>query len=118
MLERARGGTRALQVADDIVATPTGSLDVAHEVRRMLREGCPSGLYHVVNTGRASLWELMNEVVTSLGLDVTVEKASYKDFSSIGRKNTCTPIRSARLPALRPWQDAVREYCRVLKEEG
>ncbi len=117
MLQKAREGASVLKIADDIIASPTYNLDVARELRRMIETRVPPGVYHVVNSGRASLWELMREVVSGLGLAVRVEKGSYKDFPSAGRKNTCTPLRSVKLPALRPWQEAVGEYCRRLKEK-
>ena len=109
MLRRIADGQKQLRIADDIIASPTYNLDVALRLSRMLQEEVPPGLYHVVNEGRASLWELMREVSGRLGLDVSVEKASYKDFPSRARKNTCTPLRSVKAEPLRPWREAVRD---------
>ncbi len=116
MLQKIREGAGLLRISGDIIASPTYNLDVAREIKRIIEAGTPPGLYHVVNEGRASLYELMREITALLQLDVKIEKASYKDFPSIGRKNTCTPIRSNKLKPLRPWQEAIREYCGRLKK--
>jgi dTDP-4-dehydrorhamnose reductase len=110
MLARAREG-QDLRVADDIVASPCYSLDVAARVREMLEELPPYGLYHVANQGRASLYELMRTVVAGLGLEVEVTPASYRDFPAVDRKNTCTPLGTIKAGPLRPWQQAVDAYC-------
>ena len=61
-------------------------------VRTLLQEEYPYGLYHLVNEGKASLYDLMKEIVATLEVDVVVEKVSYKDFPTRSRKNTSTPI--------------------------
>jgi dTDP-4-dehydrorhamnose reductase len=114
MLARARGGQRRLDISADIVCSPSYSLDVAERIRTLVAEGAPFGLYHVANDGQASLHELMAEVVARLGLDVEVRPASHRDFPSVGRKNTWSVLRSAKIPPLRPWREAVRDYCAAL----
>jgi dTDP-4-dehydrorhamnose reductase len=116
MLERIKEGQRVLRVSDDIFSSPTYSKDVATEIRRIIESDCPFGIYHIANEGKASLCELMQEIIRNLGLSVKVEKASYKDFPHSGRKNTYTPLKSEKISLLRPWKDAVKEYCSNIKE--
>ncbi|MGD1083274.1 MAG: NAD(P)-dependent oxidoreductase [Verrucomicrobiota bacterium] len=111
MLAKCRAGCRVLRVADDIVSSPTYSRDAAEAIAGILASAPTFGVYHLANQGRASLFELMREVVDNLGLEVEVKRASHKDFPSVGIKNTRTPIQSSKIPALRPWQEAVKEYC-------
>lgn len=118
MLQKIKDGNRVLGMADDIISSPTYSKDVAREVKRILEAEYPFGLYHIANEGKASLYELMNEVVKALKLDVKVEKASFKDFPFVGIKNTCTPLKSEKLSFLRPWREAAREYCCNIKGNG
>lgn len=115
MLERIKQGQKVLRISDDIILSPTYSRDVALQVRKILEGNFEFGLYHVANKGKASLCELMKEIVANLDLDVQVEPASHKDFPCVGLKNTCTPIRSIKLKSLRPWKEAVREYCQRLE---
>lgn len=115
MLERIKQGQVSLKIADDIVSSPTYSRDVAVELLRILNSKSPFGLYHIANQGKASLFELISEIVKCLKLEVRVQKASYKDFPFTCIKNTNTPLKSEKIPGLRPWQEAVREYCTRIK---
>jgi len=116
MLQRVKEGQKVLKISDDIISSPTYSKDVAREVMRIIEAEYPFGTYHIANEGRASLYELMQEIVKDLGLDVKVQKCSYKDFPYLGIKNTCTPLKSEKINSLRPWQEAVKEYCCCIKE--
>ncbi len=116
MLARARQGQKVLRVSADISMSPTYSRDAALCVKRVIEGKRPYGLYHVANEGQASLYELMKEVVKKLKLDVSVEKAAYKDFPYKGVKNTRTPISSVKIAPLRPWKEAVGDYCLRMKE--
>lgn len=114
MLLRIKEGQNVLDISADIVSSPSYSRDVAREIKKIIEETFPFGLYHIANEGIASLYDLMKEIVQNLDLDVEVRKASYKDFSYIGTKNTYTPIRSVKIAHLRPWQESVKEYCSIL----
>jgi dTDP-4-dehydrorhamnose reductase len=116
MLRKVREGEKVLRISADIIGSPTYSLDAAWEVKRILEGGAAYGLYHINNQGKASLYDLMREIVGNLRLDVRVESCSHRDFPCVGVKNTCTPLSSQRLKPLRPWQEAVKEYCRHIRD--
>jgi dTDP-4-dehydrorhamnose reductase len=111
MLARLRGDDSGVRVAADIVSSPSYSLDIASRVRELLQDGAPYGTYHLANEGAASLYELMAEIAANLIPGAVVEKASYRDFPFVGRKNIHTPLRSVRIESLRPWREAVQDYC-------
>lgn len=111
MLQRAKEGQKILRISDDIILSPTYSRDIALEIKRIIENSYQSGLYHISNKGKASLYDLMYEIVENLNIDVKVERASYKDFPYVGIKNTFTPIKSEKIESLRSWEDAVKEYC-------
>jgi len=120
MLQRTKEGARELRVSADVISSPTYSRDVATEAKRIYESGLDYGLYHVANHGTGSLHELIDELVRFLGLDVEVTRASHSEFTGKGVKNLCTPIRSERIPGLRPWRSALSEYCAslVVREEN
>lgn len=113
MLERAARG-ETLSAAHDVIASPTYSVDVATRVRDLLRDTTSAGLYHVANAGRASLHELVSAAVAASGYKAEVRAASHTSFPTIGVKNQRTPLVSTRLPALRPWSEALGAYCRQI----
>ncbi|MBM4149532.1 MAG: NAD(P)-dependent oxidoreductase [Lentisphaerae bacterium] len=118
MLARVRSGQRVLRISDDIVLSPSYSRDIAGRVREMIEAPPPAGVYHVANEGVASLYDLMAEVVARLRLDVAVERASHRDFPSVGLKNLCTPLRSEKHALLRDWRAAVADYCQSIASRG
>jgi len=116
MLDRIKQDATPLRIADDIISSPTYSRDIAQGVRKILEAKKDYGVYHLVNEGQASLCDLMQEIARNLQVDIKIEKASYRDFPYIGMKNIYTPIKSAKIENLRPWKEAVREYCLRIKD--
>jgi len=109
MLARAQAGER-LRIADDVVGSPSYSLDLAAAIRRLILEEAPFGLYHLANEGQASLYDLIAFLVETAGWEATVERASYKEFPSKGVKNAYTAMTSIKAPPLRPWRQAAAAY--------
>jgi dTDP-4-dehydrorhamnose reductase len=111
MINQARTGISP-RVAHDIVCSPSYALDVADAVRAAVVSGRPFGLYHLANAGQASLWELVDEAVRCLGLNLPVLQVSHDVFPSIARKALVTPLGSERMESLRPWREALRASLR------
>jgi dTDP-4-dehydrorhamnose reductase len=115
MLYRINSGASEINIADDIIGTPCYSKDVALSIKNLIESDLEYGLYHVVNDGKGSLYDLMSEISDHMEtLPVIVNRASHKDFSAIGKKNTNTPLKSSKLKPMRHWKDAVKEYCKSL----
>lgn len=112
MLGKIRAGEKRLKIADDILCSPCFSEDVARATYDLIDSGRSSGVYHLANQGTTSLFGLMQAVVEEIGAEVTIEPASYRDFPFVGRKNLRTPLASRKVPALRPWRDALSQYLR------
>ncbi len=117
MLLKVKKGERSLNISSDIVSSPTYSDDVAKEIKMIMEASYPFGIYHIANEGMASLYELMVEIVKNAYPEIVVKEASYKDFPFVGIKNTYTPIKSNKVASLRPWREAVKEYCNNLKAD-
>ncbi|MBF0561759.1 MAG: NAD(P)-dependent oxidoreductase [Alphaproteobacteria bacterium] len=113
MVDLSRGGQNNFKLSTDIVTSPTYSIDVAREVASWLELERPFGLYHVVNHGKGSICDFISYGLGALGFKPTIEPVSHREFPAIGRKNTYTPMAS-RTVRLRPWQDALDEYCQSL----
>ena len=111
MLQRVDNGQEVLRIASDVYSCPTYSLDIAEEIKNMLQNNAPYGLYHLANQGTASLYELMLALKQNLQFKTSVEPASCMDFPSIGSKNLRTPMASEKRQPLRSWQEALSTYC-------
>ncbi|MDP7244126.1 MAG: NAD(P)-dependent oxidoreductase [Flavobacteriales bacterium] len=115
MMLKIKEGNKVIRVVDDIISSPSYSIDIANEAKRIIENSLPYGLYHLVNEGKASLFEIMQEIVENLKLDVKVEKASYNDFPYKGIKNTNTPLTSEKIKPMRSWKEAIKDYTNHLK---
>lgn len=118
MLLKIENGAKVIKVADDIVSSPTYSMDIAYKLLSFLNNDENFGSYHIANKGKASLYEIMKNIIRNLNLDIDVQPASYKDFPFVGIKNTYTPLNSIKTSLLRPWKDALFDYCERLKKKN
>ncbi|MES9898643.1 MAG: NAD(P)-dependent oxidoreductase [Sedimenticola sp.] len=114
MLLRIRSGEKELKVADDIIASPSYSRDIAGQILNLADAGTHSGLYHVVNSGHASLYDLIQAIIEEKRIPVKIGRVSCKVFPSTAVKNTYTPLTTSRIEPLRDWRDAVKDYCTEL----
>lgn len=115
MLNKIKNGEE-IKMADDITCSPSYSLDIAQEVKRILKSSLPYGVYHVVNNGQATLFELMTEAAKILNLNASIKKASFRDFNHLAIKNTDTLLTSEKINTLRPWREALKEYIENLPD--
>jgi dTDP-4-dehydrorhamnose reductase len=108
VLDRARAG-EPLRMVTDQTGSPTSARDLAAGVARMGLERRP-GLYHVVNAGSATPYQLAREVLELAGMDPGVVQETTIDV--LGRpapRPRYSVLASEHLAPLRPWQDAVAE---------
>lgn len=111
MLKRIQNGEKHLKISDNIFASPSYSRDVAERIKKLIYTQSPFGFYHIANEGKASLYELICELVRIIESDVVVEPVPHSTFPSRSLKNIHTPICSEKIAPLRPWQDALMAYC-------
>ncbi|WP_010681172.1 SDR family oxidoreductase [Acetivibrio cellulolyticus] len=116
MLDKALNQGEKLKVSCDVITSPSYSIDIAKAVKEIIENEMPYGLYHLSNQGAASIYDLMKEIFSNLEVEVELEKVSHKSFQSIGIKNTNTPLKSSKIKSLRPWQEAVADYCKYIKD--
>lgn len=120
--------TNVLKVVEDETNSITYAPDLARSTKDLITSARPQGIYHIVNSGYASWYGLATEVFTDLGFNISnVAPAEGVDTTPDGKNITVLPVpgtefprpakRPARivldntkLPTLRPWQEALKEY--------
>ncbi|RKT17062.1 dTDP-4-dehydrorhamnose reductase [Streptomyces sp. 1114.5] len=110
--EVARAGGD-LKVVDNVVMSPTYTVDLATTILDLLHHRADSGVYHVTNEGSTSWYRLCVAALERLGIDAPVTPVEEQFFTSAPRPHH-TPL-TGGLPAFvrrirRPWQDALDEY--------
>ncbi|MBL4898872.1 MAG: NAD(P)-dependent oxidoreductase, partial [Colwellia sp.] len=109
MISRAAKSAE-IKISTDIVTSPSYTKDIAEQLLTVIKNKMEFGLYHLSNSGTASLHDVMLYITEKLNLRAQVIPASYKDFPFLGQKNTVTPIVSTKLTPLRTWQAALDDY--------
>jgi dTDP-4-dehydrorhamnose reductase len=116
VLERARRG-EALRVVDDVRMSPTYAEDAAAAIVELVAAGA-SGVFHVVNKGACSWYELAVRVLELAGLRVPVHPVPQEAYPARARRPRNSALSTAKLEArgLRPppWEDAVQRYLAAL----
>ncbi len=118
ILKRSRE-TGELTVVDDQTMSPTSTADVADILLRLLRERCPAGVYHAVNSGSATWFEFACEIVRQAGIDAEVTPCRSVDFPTIAMRPPYSALDNGKLARQldRPqsWQDALSRHLQALE---
>lgn len=108
-----------LSVVDDQIMSPTATADIAGVVMGMLNEGCPPGIYNVVNSGRASWFDLAAEIVRRAGIDAAVSPCPSEDYPTRAERPRYSVLDNGKASRffgpMQTWQDALGRY---LKAKG
>lgn len=120
VLERARRG-EPLQVVADVRMSPTYARDVARALVDLLRQGA-GGVFHVVNEGSCTWYDLACRVLSLSGYRVSVQPVSQETSLKRARRPANSALSTAKLQAfgirMRPWEEALSEYLDTLRASG
>lgn len=111
-LERSR---ETISVVDDQVGQPTWSADLARQIVMVATSDAPSGVYHATNAGQTSWFGFTRRIFELVGADpervlpTTTEAfprpAPRPAYSVLGHQKWG----QVGLPAMRPWDEALRD---------
>jgi dTDP-4-dehydrorhamnose reductase len=118
IISRARAGA-PLSVVTDEIASPTYVEDLVPALAALIVTA-RYGIYHLVNEGAASRYELARHILDCCGLaDVPITPIRLADFVRDSRPPACSILRNFNAAhigiRLRPWQDAIAAF--VAREE-
>ncbi len=107
---------REARAFTDRTVSPSYVVDVAAATQALLEGGEP-GLYHCVNSGFATWFEVAQEIALQLGLDARIEAMSIKDLPLPAPRPQFAALSNAKLERagvhMPSWQDAVGRYLRT-----
>ncbi|NDY55379.1 dTDP-4-dehydrorhamnose reductase [Desulfovibrio sulfodismutans] len=111
-----------LKVVHDQIGSPTSTLDLAANTTALLDAG-GTGLFHLVNSGRASWCELASEAVSTAGINCEVLPITSADYPQKAKRPAYSVLDIGKFAQVvgyspRPWVQALREYVYGLPIEG
>lgn len=109
-----------VRVVDDQLGCPTSALDIAAALLTIATRGGRAGIYHFVNGGEASWYDLACFVFARAGLDVPVEAITTEQYPLPAQRPANSRLSTERIGqdygiVPRPWQEAVGEVVDALK---
>jgi dTDP-4-dehydrorhamnose reductase len=108
-LRRLRAG-RAVSAAVDEVASPSYAPDVVDAALDLLIDG-ESGVWHLVNAGAASMFDLAHRATELVGLDpALVRPVPGSTLGRLARRPAFTAMTSARGQLLPTLEDAIERF--------
>ncbi len=113
-LEAFRQGN-SVRATNDRFGSPTYVPDLVRAIMQLVSKR-GRGTYHVVNSGRASYFDMARALKTIGGFSPTVTPVSCLDVEAHGLKRGKNEVLASRRMRLRPWQAALRAYARASGE--
>jgi len=99
-----------IQAVSDEVNSITYAPDLAAATHDVLASLPAPGIYHVVNSGGASWFEIANEIFRITGKSVRVLPVPSTHFPRKALRPPKAILRTTKLAPLRRWQDALAEF--------
>jgi dTDP-4-dehydrorhamnose reductase len=116
-VDRIAGAIRAgepARVFTDRTVTPSYVQDVAGATWHLLETHAAPGLYHCVNTGVTTWYELAAEIGRILGVEPRLEPVKVADLPMKARRPQYAALSNAKLARagfqMPGWKDALRRY--------
>jgi dTDP-4-dehydrorhamnose reductase len=101
----------------DRTVSPSFVIDVARATRQVVEQRLASGLYHCVNSGLCTWYELGEEVARVVGVPALLKPTRVADVPMRAARPKYCALSNAKLAAagvaMPPWQDAIGRYLRM-----
>ena len=106
-----------VNVVDDQTMSPTATADVAWMIQRILDGGAEPGVYHAVNSGRATWYEFACAIMQSAGIDAQVSACSSAEYPTRAARPRFSALDNRKLEArigkIPDWRDALSHYLKA-----
>lgn len=104
----------ALTIVDDVVVSPTATSDLAEGILALVRADAPPSIYHVVNDGHGSWFDLARAIAELEALRIEVQPVPASTYPSPVHRPPFSVLDTAKATAiigrLPHWKDALARY--------
>jgi dTDP-4-dehydrorhamnose reductase len=108
-----RAGHEA-RVFEDRVVSPSFVEDVVTATATLIHGGVEPGIYHCVNSGSATWYDVAREIASVLGVEARLQPVRLADVPMRARRPRYCALSNAKLAAagiaMPSWEDAVRRH--------
>lgn len=105
-----------LKVVDDQHGSPTFVQDLAEQTRWLIVHKPAGGIYHCTNSGHCTWFEFAKEIFALTQQSVKVLPCTSAEFPRPAKRPAYSILLNKKMPALRPWREALADYIRQRNE--
>lgn len=109
MFNLAKQG-KELKVVTDEIGSFTYTPDLVKATWDLISEDCAFGIYHLVNSGQASWYDLAKYFLGKINLSVDIRQVLSQDFPRPAKRPKYSLLVNTKRPALRSIYEALDEY--------
>lgn len=109
MFNLAKQG-KELKVVTDEIGSFTHTPDLVKATWDLISEDCAFGIYHLVNSGQASWYDLAKYFLGKINLSVDIRQVLSQDFPRPAKRPKYSLLVNTKRPALRSIYEALDEY--------
>jgi dTDP-4-dehydrorhamnose reductase len=99
-----------LELIDEEDSSPTYACDLAAATREIIDGALPSGIYHRTNAGSCTWYGFAKEIFRITGWRGAAVPVPASAFPRPATRPAYSMLRSTKLPPMRRWEEALREY--------
>jgi len=99
-----------LNVIDDQIGSPTYTKDVAKLTKEVVENKMPFGIYHAVNSGKASWCGFAKRIFELAKIDIKVNPIPTEDYPLPAKRPKNSILLNTKLKPLRSWEEALEDY--------
>lgn len=102
---------KEFNMVDEELANFTYAPDLAGRVRYLIEKKMPFGVYHITNEGRPVTWFGAAKILFEMtGQKAKLNLVSADELPRPARRPKYAVLLNTKLPPLRPWDEALREF--------
>jgi dTDP-4-dehydrorhamnose reductase len=105
-----------LSVINDEYSSPSYCLDIAHQLKYMLDNQVPFGIYHITNEGACNWYEFCVEIFNHVPHNIVINPVGRDHFPRQSQRPRYSALKNSKLPAMRNWDEAVKDYVKNHKQ--
>ena len=103
-----------LRVIDDIVMTPTYTMDASEKIWDIITSEMEYGTYHVSNSGLCTWYEFANSIFEFAGIDQKVIPVNHEEYPTIASRPLWSPLASEKGSQTRHWKEGLEDFVKLI----
>ena len=106
----------SLDLVDEEWSNPTYVVDLANQTKVLLEGDYQPGIYHITNEGACTWYDFAQEIFHQAGINVQTAPVGGDKFPRPAERPMYSSLLNKKLPLMRPWQVALRDYLISINE--